>query len=90
MQNIYRTFARTVPPANIVSKSLTSTLLGFNWTQVALFHSQVEHSNLKDVVEAIKMNFKKHSIKILHERSWEGLQTLGYDVNPFRHSALQN
>ena len=34
---LYRTFARTRPPSTIVTKSLASLLLKFNWTKVAFF-----------------------------------------------------
>ena len=36
-KRFYKTFARTRPPSTIVTKSLASLLLRFNWTRIAFF-----------------------------------------------------
>ena len=36
-KRLYKTFARTRPPSTIVTKSLASLLLRFNWTRIAFF-----------------------------------------------------
>ena len=33
-QTLYPTFSRTLPPASLVSRSLASLMISFNWTQV--------------------------------------------------------
>jgi hypothetical protein len=64
-KHLYPTFARTRPPATIVSKSLAALLLTYNWTQVALFHSMVNTTEYGDVAQAITLTFKSNGIKLL-------------------------
>ena len=79
-QKIYPTFARTKPPATFASKSLTSALKHFNWTQVALLYSEVKLFNYKDIVEAVKISFQNNGIKVLQERSWSDLFVYGFQL----------
>ena len=46
---LYRTFARTRPPATIVTKSLASLLLKFNWTRVAIFRPMTSKLNTENI-----------------------------------------
>ena len=48
-KTLYKTFARTRPPATIVTKSLASLLLKFNWTRVAFFRPMSSKLNAEVV-----------------------------------------
>ena len=46
-KRLYKTFARTRPPSTIVTKSLASLLLKFNWTRIAFFRPMTSKLNLE-------------------------------------------
>jgi hypothetical protein len=60
----YPTFARTNPPATLVSKSAAALLLKYNWTEVAFFCSNVSGSEYIAVAETIIETFEKSGINI--------------------------
>ena len=55
-KRLYKTFARTRPPSTIVTKSLASLLLKFNWTRIAFFRPMTSKLNL-DAVEKDNFDF---------------------------------
>ena len=50
-KRFYKTFARTRPPSTIVTKSLASLLLKFNWTRIAFFRPMSSKLRL-DVIQS--------------------------------------
>ena len=46
-KRFYKTFARTRPPSTIVTKSLASLLLRFNWTRIAFFRPMSSNHRLE-------------------------------------------
>lgn len=63
-KKLYRTFARTRPPATFVSKSVASLLLNYNWTKVALFYSTALSSETVAVAASLIDTFRTHRIQI--------------------------
>ena len=85
-KTLYKTFARTRPPATIVSKSLASLLLKFNWTRVAFFRPM--SSNLNAGVVDIDNNLgRQHNQNSMNSQS-NGKNTPG-DYEDIAISVLQ-
>ena len=79
---MYPTFARTKPPSSFVSKSLLATLRQYNWTQVALFHSNINNSIYNDATSAIISTLENDpEFKILVQKSWSEMYHYGWDEN---------
>ena len=50
-KRLYKTFARTRPPATIVTKSLASLLLRFNWTRISFFRPMSSKINSETIAD---------------------------------------
>ena len=72
-KTLYRTFARTRPPSTIISKSLASLLLKYNWTHVA-FTWENFNTGKKDGVATLYLDGKNEgSITKWNQKfSWAG------------------
>ena len=56
-KRLYKTFARTRPPSTIVTKSLASLLLRFNWTRIAFFRP-ISSKHRLEVIESETLHSK--------------------------------
>ena len=62
-KRFYKTFARTRPPSTIVTKSLASLLLKYNWTRIAFFRPMSSKLRLEVIqrnTSYSKMGNKSH------------------------------
>ena len=82
-KTLYKTFARTRPPSTIVSKSLASLLLKFNWTRVAFFRPMSSNLNV-DIDNNLGLN---RSDNVINSKS-NGKNTPG-DYEDIAISILQ-
>ncbi|XP_069156075.1 guanylate cyclase 32E isoform X2 [Procambarus clarkii] len=79
----FPTFARTRPPDNQISKSVTSILKRFNWRKVTFFYNNSPDENFGRVARTIVRTLPSHNITLLATRSWAATYHHGYDSNPF-------
>ncbi|KAG8235373.1 hypothetical protein J437_LFUL012584, partial [Ladona fulva] len=79
----YPTFARTRPPDTQISKSVTTLLLHFNWTQVAFLHQISLEGEFSAVASTISAAMQASGISVRVEKTWNGPFYLGYMDNPF-------
>ncbi|XP_069945646.1 guanylate cyclase 32E [Cherax quadricarinatus] len=79
----FPTFARTRPPDNQISKSVTSILKRFNWRKVTFFYNNSPDENFGRVARTIVKTLPSHNITLLATKSWAATYHHGYDNNPF-------
>ena len=81
-KRLYKTFARTRPPSTIVTKSLASLLLRFNWTRIAFFRP-ISSKHRLEVIESEAFHSK------LENKSQMGLiPSKKYTPGGYEHIAV--
>lgn len=82
-KNLFPTFARTRPSSAQISRSVTSLLLTFEWTQVSFLYSTDPDGNFREVSRTIVEAMDEAGIQIKYVGTWAATYHHGYGANPF-------
>ncbi|KAG8192121.1 hypothetical protein JTE90_027768 [Oedothorax gibbosus] len=79
----YPTFARTRPSSDQISRSVSSLLQTFGWTQISFLYSTDPEGNFKEICKAIAGALNDAGILVKFTGTWAHTYHHGYGENPF-------